>query len=107
MFNTASPYMLYMIPAIWVGNLALVYLYKLLLLKQGWNYFVSGVVATVVKVGVIFAGFNAMNFFGVFPGKLVQNLSVAMGWTQLITATIAMFIAFSLYVVNKRSRVGA
>ena len=49
-FKTASVYMAYMIPAIWVGNFMLVYLYKLLLLKKSINYFLTGVIAIAVKV---------------------------------------------------------
>lgn len=49
-FKTASVYMAYMIPAIWLGNFAIVYLYKLLLLKKNMNYFLTGVIAIAVKV---------------------------------------------------------
>lgn len=49
-FKTASVYMAYMIPAIWLGNFMLVYLYKLLLLKKNMNYFLSGVISIAVKV---------------------------------------------------------
>ena len=38
-FGTASVYMVYMIPAIWLGNLALIYFYKLILLEKKKNYF--------------------------------------------------------------------
>ena len=40
-FGSASTYMVYMIPAIWLGNFALVYLYKLLLLDKNMNYFLT------------------------------------------------------------------
>lgn len=53
-FKTASVYMAYMIPAIWVGNFVLVYLYKLLLLKKNMNYFLTGVIAIAVKVRCYF-----------------------------------------------------
>ena len=33
-FGTASTYMVYMIPAIWVGNFALVYAYKFIMLEK-------------------------------------------------------------------------
>lgn len=53
-FKTASVYMAYVIPAIWVGNFVLVYLYKLLLLKKNMNYFLTGVIAIAVKVRCYF-----------------------------------------------------
>lgn len=95
--------MVYMIPAIWLGNFAIVYLYKLLLLEKNINYFLTGVMAIAVKVGVIFLGFSALNAFGVFPEKLVANLQNAMGWTQMVTATIGMIITYTVYFANKRS----
>lgn len=102
-FKTASFYMAYMIPAIWIGNFAIIYLYKLLLLEKNVNYFLSGLVAIIVKVGVIFLGFQVLNLFGVFPQKIATNLSTAMGLTQAITATIAMFITYTVYFANKKS----
>lgn len=101
-FKTASIYMAYMIPAIWIGNFALVYLYKLLLLKKKINYFLTGVISVVVKVGVIFLGFSILNAIGIFPQKLVANLQTAMSWTQAVTATIAMFVTYTIYIGNKK-----
>lgn len=102
-FKSASVYMAYMIPAIWLGNFAIVYLYKKLLLEKNWNYFLTGILAIAVKVGVIFGGFSILNAFGIFPEKLVQNLQVAMGTTQAITASIGMIIAYTVYFANKKS----
>lgn len=102
-FKSASVYMAYMIPAIWLGNFAIVYIYKKLLLEKNWNYFLTGILAIAVKVGVIFGGFSILNAFGIFPEKLVQNLQVAMGTTQAITASIGMIIAYTVYFANKKS----
>ena len=38
-FGTASVFMVYMIPAIWLGNLSLIYFYKLVLWEKEKNYF--------------------------------------------------------------------
>lgn len=101
-FGTASVYMVYMIPAIWLGNFALIYAYKLIMLAKGKNYFLAGVIGIIVKVLVIFGSFELLNVFNIFPEKLVNNLQMAMGMTQLITATIGMLIAFIIYQVEKR-----
>ena len=93
-FKTASVYMAYMIPAIWIGNFAIVYLYKQLLLNKKLNYFVTGAIAIAVKVAIIFGGFSLLNIIGIFPEKLVQNLQIAMGTTQAVTATIGMIISY-------------
>ena len=102
-FKTASVYMAYMIPAIWLGNFIIVYLYKKLLLEKNWNYFVTGIIAIAVKVAIIFSGFSILNVFEIFPEKLVQNLQTAMSTTQVITATIGMIIAYTVYFANRRS----
>lgn len=101
-FKSASVYMAYMIPAIWVGNFALIYAYKLIMLAKKKNYFLAGVVGIVVKVVVIFGAFSLLNVFGIFPEKLVANLSAAMSTTQAITATLGVIISSAIYAVEKK-----
>ena len=101
-FGTASVYMAYMIPAIWLGNFALIYAYKFIMIVKSKNYFVAGVVGIISKVLVIFASFEILNLFKIFPEKIANNLQTAMGITQLITATIGMIIAFAIYEIEKR-----
>ena len=96
-FKTASVYMVYMIPAIWAGNFALVYSFKLIMLAKQKNYFLAGIVGIIVKVAVIFGCFSILKAIGIFPNKLVSTLQVAMSSTQAITATIGMIIAFGIY----------
>ena len=40
-FKSASVYMVYMIPAIWIGNFVLIYAYKWIMLEKEKNYFFS------------------------------------------------------------------
>lgn len=101
-FKTASVYMAYMIPAIWLGNFALIYAYKFIMLEKKQNYFLAGIIGIIVKVLVIFSSFKLINLFGIFPSKLVNNLQTAMGLTQLVTACIGMLIAFVIYQVEKK-----
>lgn len=101
-FGTASVYMVYMIPAIWLGNLAWIYFYKLILVEKKKNYFLAGCLGIVIKVLIIFSFFELLNVFGIFPSKLVANLQTAMGLTQLITANIGMLIAFGIYQIEKK-----
>ena len=100
-FGSVSTYMVYMIPAIWIGNFILVYLYKLLLLDKKLNYFLAGIAGVLLKVAVIFLFFNVLNLFNVFPEKLVSTLQNAMGITQLITASIGVVVAFVIYKAEK------
>ena len=101
-FKTASVYMVYMIPAIWLGNFALIYAYKRLMIEKNKNYFLAGIIGIIVKVFIIFGCFQLLNIFGIFPTKLISNLQVAMGFTQLVTATIGMLISFVIYQIEKR-----
>lgn len=101
-FKSASPFMIYMIPAIWIGNFVLVYTYKLIMLAKGKNYFLASIVGISAKVLIIFGMFNLLNFFGIFPQKISTVLSVAMGKTQLVTATVGMLISFIIYEIEKR-----
>lgn len=103
-FKSASVYMVYMIPAIWIGNFVLIYAYKLLMLSKEKNYFLAGVVGVVAKVLVIAGGFMLLKSFGIFPDKLIANLQKAMTATQLITATIGTIIAFGIYKLENRKK---
>ena len=101
-FQAASVYMVYMIPAIWIGNFVLIYAFKFIMLEKNKNYFVAGIVGIIAKVLVIFGWFELLNLFSVFPSQLVNNLQTAMGLTQLITATIGTLIVFTVYQVEKK-----
>ena len=102
-FKSASVYMAYMIPAIWIGNFVLIYAYKKILVEKKMNYFLAGVVGVILKVLVIFVGFELLNVFGVFPQKLVATLQTAMSTTQAITATIGVLITFVIYEIEKHT----
>lgn len=101
-FGTSSVYMVYMIPAIWGGNFALVYAYKFIMLEKNKHYFLAGVVGVIIKVAIIFAFFETLNAFGIFPEKLVSNLQTAMSTTQLITATFGVILSFIIYKIEKK-----
>lgn len=97
-FKSASIYTVYMIPAIWLGNFALVYLYKYLYVNKNMNYILSSIFAIIAKVAIIFVGFNLEVVANIIPQgtKVVEMLKIAMGMNQLITATIASIIAFGI-----------
>lgn len=103
-FETSSPFMVYMIPAIWIGNFALIYAYKLILLAKQKNYFVAGIIGVIVKVSIIFACFNILNIFGIFPEKVAAMFKVAMGSTQAITATCGILVSSIIYYSIKKMK---
>ena len=96
-FKSASTLMVYMIPAIWIGNFVLVYAYKAIMISKEKNYFLAGIAGVITKVAVIAAGFFILKAFGVFPNKMVATLQAAMTTTQLITASIGTVVAFVIY----------
>ena len=101
-FGTSSVFMVYMIPAIWIGNFILVYSYKLLVLDKNKNYFLAGIVGIILKVLVIFSVFNLLNLFNIFPEKMVTMLQTSMGLTQLITASAGVVLTSIIYFVEKK-----
>ncbi len=101
-FGPLSMPMVYMIPAIWAGNFALVYSFKFLMLAKKQNYFLAGFVGIIVKVAIIFGYFSILNAFSVFPAKAVAKLQYSMGFIQLITATIGTLIAFGIYKIEAK-----
>lgn len=101
-FKSASVFMVYMIPAIWIGNFVLVYAYKWLMISKEKNYFLAGIVGVITKVAVIAAGFFILKAFGIFPDKMITTLQTAMTTTQLITASIGTVVAFAIYKLEIR-----
>lgn len=100
-FKSASVYMVWMIPAIWIGNFALIFAFKYIMLAKGKNYFLAAILGIIIKVLIIFGFFMILKAFNIFPEKLISNLQKAMSITQLITASIGCLIAFAFYKLEK------
>ena len=103
-FGTSSVFMVYMIPAIWIGNFILVYAFKLIMLDKNKNYFLAGIVGIILKVLVIFTVFNVLNGFNIFPEKMIETLQTSMGLTQLITASLGVVLTSIIYFAEKKSK---
>ena len=101
-FGTSSVFMVYMIPAIWIGNFALIYAYKFLMIGKNKHYSPAGIVGIIEKVAIIFALFNLINLFNIFPEKMVTMLQTSMGLTQLITASAGVVLTSIIYFVEKK-----
>ena len=99
-FKSASVYMVWMIPAIWLGNFALIFAFKYIMLAKEKNYLLAAILGVICKVLIIFAFFTILKLFNVFPDKLVSNLQTAMSLTQLITAVFGCIIAYGIYKVE-------
>ena len=105
-FKTASIYTVYMIPAIWLGNFALVYLYRKIYVEKKKNYVLTSVVAILVKAAIIFFGFNLLTWVNVIPGqgKVFEALQLSMGMNQLVTATVAAVVVAGIIVGIKTKK---
>lgn len=102
-FKSASIYSVYMIPAIWIGNFSLVYIYKKLLLDKKVNYILTSILAIAVKASIIYLGFRALSFVNIIPnvGKIFTMLNMSMGLNQVITASIAAVIGIGINKIYK------
>lgn len=103
-FKTASFYMVWMIPAIWIGNFLLVISFKYLMITKNRNYIVAFIIGIISKVAIIFGCFIILKSLNVFPDKLVGNLQKAMSIIQLITATIGCIISYFIYKVEIKDK---
>ena len=101
-FKSASVYMVYMIPAIWIGNFLLIFSFKYLMIAKEKNYFLCSILGIFCKVLIIFGSFIILKYLNIFPKKIVANLQSAMSVIQLITATLGCVIAFIIYFFENR-----
>ncbi len=106
-FKSASIYTVYMIPFIWIGNFAFVYLYRKLSVQKKLNYILTSVIAILVKAAIIYLGFRAFTLVTIIPsvGKIFTALNLSMGLNQIITASIAAVIGFGInFYYNKKGK---
>ncbi len=96
--NLSAIYTVYMIPAIWLGNFALVYLFKFLFVSKKVNYILTSICAILTKATIIFAGYHILLWSNIIPqnSKVATVLFTSMGINQVITAIMGCSIAFVL-----------
>ena len=101
-FKSASVFLVYMIPAIWIGNFILVFAFKYFTFKLGKPYILSAIIGIIGKVAIIYGSFMLLKVCNVFPTPLVAKLQNAMSIIQLITATIGCTLGYCIYLCEKR-----
>lgn len=103
-FSIGSIYTLYMIPAVWIGNFLIIYLYRKLFVQKHLSYIISSTAAILLKAGVIFAGYNLLLAVQVIPSgsKVAAMLFSAMGLNQVITAVCGSILAFAIFKLTYR-----
>lgn len=97
LFGNLTVFLIYMVPFIWLGNLSLVFLVKLLNLRMKMNYWLGAVIASSAKALLLFSCAFALYSFGLVPALFLT----AMGIMQLCTALAGSALAFPLKHVGK------
>jgi hypothetical protein len=82
-FGTFTPFLVIMVPFIWIGNAAYAYGYKALHSKTK-SYLLSVFVSSLAKAGLLFGAAFALVSMNLLPAMFLT----AMGWLQLTTALI-------------------
>ena len=106
-FKSANIYTVYMIPAIWIGNFVFVYIYRKLSIHNKVNYFLTSIIAILLKVAAIYGFFRILSVAKVIPtGKIFTALNLSMGLNQAITASIAAVICFGIFFYMRKKKDG-
>jgi len=82
LFGGLTPFILLMVPFIWISNLLIIFTTKKLFVTKGKNYFKSSLIASVVKALFLSLAIGIMFIIGFVPIALVGMFS----FMQLITA---------------------
>lgn len=96
LFAIGTVYSLYLLPAIWLGNLAIVLATKFLYTHKKQNFFLSSAIAIAIKVGIIFGIYNLLCAVNIIPQNVASGLWTRMGINQLYVAAIGCIFAFAI-----------
>lgn len=100
LFSGLTFYSKLMIPFIWLGNLSIIYLTRILSKKM--NYNISALISSVIKVSIIYGGFLLMSSIFDFPSKISTIMGVSMGITQVYTVCIGLVISSIMLGISKK-----
>lgn len=100
-FGPATPFLLYFLPFVWLGNIALMLAFKFFSTKIG--SFESALMASLIKFLFLFIFANIYFKLSIVPGIFMQ----AMGLFQLYTALIGGAAAFIILFIYGRIKQGS
>ncbi len=95
-FGPYTPYLLYIIPFIWIGNSLLVLSFKYFKTNKKINYWITLLIGIILKAGFLFSIAYLLFKIGILP---VMFLTV-MGILQATTALLGGLIAFGYEKIN-------
>jgi hypothetical protein len=96
-FGPASVFLLYFVPAIWLGNFVYVYLIKKLVVKEQKNFVFGIVYSSVAKAALLFLVAVVLVQLSIVPKPFL----FAMGPLQLVTALSGGFVGALVNVYRK------
>ena len=96
-----SAFTCYMMPFIWLGNMSLVLIFRILFTNKRMNYALVSFIALVAKTAIIYGFFCVMSYgAGLIPTSIdnFASMQFAMSLYQVITLTVAILsnIAFAI-----------
>ena len=96
LFGTAN-ISIWMLIGICIGNFAFIYVFKKLMVDKKINYFLTGLVAVIIKTLIIFGIFSLLNALGVFTISEIDTLKYAMGTMQAFTGILGVLLGYLIY----------
>lgn len=96
LFGTAN-ISIWMVIGICIGNFAFIYVFKKLMVDKKINYFLTGLVAVIIKTLIIFGIFSLLNALGVFTISEIDTLKYAMGTMQAFTGILGVLLGYLIY----------
>lgn len=108
-FGVGTIFSMYMLPAIWLGNISLVLTFKYLYVdrnRHGFNnrnFLITAIIAVVIKAAIIFGIFSILVALGTIPPIPATMMTPRMGVNQLIVGAAGCIIAFVILRSTSRS----
>ena len=94
-------YSCFMMPFIWLGNLSLVLIFRILFSNKKMNYAIVSTIALVTKISLIYIPFCIISYgIGLIPTNFIKfnDMQLAMSLYQTITLSLAEFSNISFAV---------
>ena len=98
LFGGLTSFLFYLVPFICIGNLLILFIFKLLYVSKRNNYFTVLATAAVLKSGFLFIAALILVEFSVIPPAFL----IAMGVMQLSTAMMGGVLAFPVNAAYRR-----
>lgn len=89
-FGGLTPYVLLMLPFVWVGNVTIALLAKYLVTTKKYAFSIAALAGATLKTALLFAAVSGYYYFGMVPFALLT----AFGIFQFITASAGAIVAW-------------